>query len=241
MHGTTETAFVTGAASGIGLAITHQLLDQGAHVVGADIGSAGLPDNTAGYTHVYCDVTDPRSVTEAVSHAVAALGRIGMLFNNAGVNADPVPLHELAIEDWDRVINVNLRGAFLVLREVIRSMLTTGGGAVVNTASLGSFRSNPGRSAYVASKGGVIMLTRAAALDYARLGIRVNAICPGPIDTPMVMGMSSEMRELSESLVPMGRLGTAAEVAKLAVFLASEDASFITGAGFIADGGRSAS
>ncbi|HKZ51467.1 MAG TPA: SDR family oxidoreductase, partial [Dehalococcoidia bacterium] len=169
-------------------------------------------------------------------------GKLDVLFNNAGIEGVLAPTAECTVENWDRVMAINLRGVFLGMKYGIPAMLKNGGGSIINTASVDSFVAIVNAPAYCASKGGVLQLTKAAALDYARQGIRVNAICPGGIWTPLVQRWSGslDLEEISkgiEAFQPIGRFGQPEEVARLALFLASDDSSFCTAAPFIVDGG----
>jgi len=236
-----QLAVVTGAASGIGAALCSALVKRGVQVVAADGAPIADSDNSQ-LIAVECDVTDPSDV-DRLFDRVRAEGRpASMVFNNAGINQRVfAPVHELPVEEWERVFDVNARGAFLILRRAARDLLEVGQpGAIVNTSSMGALRAVAGTAAYVASKAAIVMLTKAAALDYAQAGIRVNAICPGAIDTAMSRGLGEERRAAAEARIPMGRMGTPEEVAELAIFLASPEASFITGSAYVIDGGRNA-
>tara|TARA_R110002020_G_scaffold65413_18_gene172827 strand:+ start:3242 stop:3979 length:738 start_codon:yes stop_codon:yes gene_type:complete len=233
-------AIVTGAGSGIGRAIATRLADEGADVFAADV--SGREEETAALrpgriSPVACDVADLGSVEGLVQTVLGRFGRIDVLMNNAGITGPAAPGHEYPLEDWDRVMDINVRGAFLMLRAVLPSMLGQRRGAIVNTASVTSYIAAPGSFAYPPSKGAVLMLTRQAAVEYIRQGIRVNAICPGIIRTPILDGAPVGLDVLAES-VPMGRLGEPEEVAALAAFLASDEAAFITGQGVLIDGGQ---
>ncbi|MEU0515238.1 MULTISPECIES: SDR family NAD(P)-dependent oxidoreductase [Amycolatopsis] len=227
---------VTGAASGLGAAVARRLHDQGATVVAAD--RSEIPG--ADWVPARCDVSDEGDVRQLFELCRERFGRVDVLFNNAGISGAPARrVHEYEAAEWDRVLAVNLRGAFLVLRAALPLMLA-GGGAVVNTASVGAVRARPGFAAYTASKAAVSMLTRQAALEYAGDGIRVNAVAPGLIDTPLAGDLTPEMRAETAARTPLGRLGTPEEVADLVTFLLSGAASYITGQTYLIDGGRCA-
>lgn len=243
---TGKVALITGAASGIGKAVMARLAQEGARVVGVDrnpekleaaVNAASKGDGLA----LACDVANPVAVEAMVAKAVERFGAIDVLVNSAGVaNRERRKLHEMTLEDWDTVQSVNVRGVFLLLRTVIPNMLANGGGSVVNIGSVGSFRATAMASSYVTSKGAVLMMTRAAAIDYAKDGIRVNIICPGTIRTELLDGSPPDVIEMLERRAPQGRLGQPEEVAALAAFLASDEASHINGADFVIDGGRCA-
>jgi NAD(P)-dependent dehydrogenase (short-subunit alcohol dehydrogenase family) len=167
-------------------------------------------------------------------------GRLDVLFNNAGIEGEQAPTADTTLDNWDRVIGINLRGVFLGCKYGIEAMLRTGGGAIVNNASVAGLVGFAGIPAYCAAKGGVVQLTRTAALEYATRGVRVNCLCPGVIDTPMVQRFTrddAKARAQMEMLEPVGRMGTPREVAELALFLASDRSSFVTGAVIPVDGG----
>jgi NAD(P)-dependent dehydrogenase (short-subunit alcohol dehydrogenase family) len=238
-------ALVTGASTGIGRAVAIRFAEEGARVLAVARGAA--VDTLAGQSSgrietLHCDVTDPAQVAALADHCRWRFGHIDVLCNNAGIGGrTQVRIHELDVEDWDRVLATNLRGAFLVLRYTIPLMLEAGGGSIVNMASIGSFRATPGSAAYITSKGGLLMLTRTAALEYVKDNIRVNAVCPGVTRTEILTNLPAEVTEMLTARVPMGRMGTPEEVASLTLFLASDEASYITGAAYIIDGGRGAS
>jgi NAD(P)-dependent dehydrogenase (short-subunit alcohol dehydrogenase family) len=256
-----KTFIVTGAASGIGRACSERLMSEGALVVGADLAEpaegtkagaagAGGAAGPAGWTFCRTDVTDEASVTALVSKAKEISGRIDGVVNAAGV-AGGGPVHMLDLSEWDRVMTVNLTGTFLVAKHVIGQMLTqdrVGGerGSVVTIASIEGIEGTAGGSAYSASKGGVVLLTKNMAIDYGGMGIRVNAICPGFIDTPMTRPGIFEMpgmEEVSAEFVrehKLHRFGQPEEVAAVASFLLSRDSSFVTGLAMAVDGGYTA-
>jgi NAD(P)-dependent dehydrogenase (short-subunit alcohol dehydrogenase family) len=241
-----KVAVVTGAASGIGRATALLFAAEGAKVVVADWQEAGeeaateARSNGGEATFLKVDVSKAEDVERMVAAAVDRYGRLDVLFNNAGVEGEQAPTAACSLENFDRVIAINLRGVFLGMKYGIPAMLVNGGGSIINNASVAGLVGFANVPAYCASKGGVVQITKAAALEYARQGIRVNVICPGVILTPMVerfTSLAEEARAALESIEPVGRFGTAEEVAKLVLFLASDDSAFCTGAPFLVDGG----
>jgi NAD(P)-dependent dehydrogenase (short-subunit alcohol dehydrogenase family) len=240
-------AIVTGGASGIGRATALLFAQEGAKMVLADWdeskGAEAVEEirkQGGDCTFVKVDVASPDDVQRMVATAVETYGRLDVLFNNAGVEGEQAPTADCTLENWDRVIYINLKGVFLGMKYAIPKMLESGGGVIVNNASVAGLVGFQGIPAYCASKGGVIQLTKTAALEYARQNIRVNVICPGVIWTPMVerfVAGNPEMRAALEALEPIGRFGKPEEVARLVLYLASDDSSFCTGAPFIVDGG----
>lgn len=237
-------AIVTGAGNGIGEAIALRFAKEGAHVVAvtASESAKAMVARAEGSAEFFrCDVSKEDQVIALVDHCRKKFGRLDVLVNNAGVgNRVQAPVHQTESSEWDYVMNVNVRGAFLVLKYSLQLMLECGGGAVVNMASIGSYRATPNSSPYITSKGAMLMLSRTAALEYARQNIRVNAVCPGIIDTPILKNAGPDLINMLAQQVPQGRLGTPEEVASLSLFLASDEASHITGADYIIDGGRGA-
>lgn len=237
-------ALITGAGSGIGRAMAELFAERGALVACADLNVAGVQTTvdtieTAGgrAVAIACDVSDSESVATAVADAVDALGPITILCCNAGILDGSTPTVDMTDEVWNRVLGVNLTGVFLTSKAVIPHMLEAGGGAIVNTASIAGVVAGGG-AAYTASKHGVIGLTKQISAEYAARGIRVNAICPGAVETPLTEELLAfdEVRALLHA-VPAGRHAQVDEIAKVALFLVSDDASFIHGASIMVDGG----
>jgi NAD(P)-dependent dehydrogenase (short-subunit alcohol dehydrogenase family) len=233
---------VTGAASGIGAAMVRQFIADGARVVGADINPPPAAD---GAVSVRVDVSDPGSVEAMVDAALDAFGTIDVLCNNAGIGSTKDVL-DCDIEEWDRVFAVNARGVFLGTKFVLPTMLAQGRGVIVNTASIAGMVGLRDRAAYCASKGSVIALTKQVAVQYADAGVRCSCICPGTVDSPWVghlLDSADDPVAARAALVarqPIGRLGTAEEVAAAALYLASDDAAFATGTALVIDGGITA-
>ena len=254
MPGTLENkvALVTGAGSGIGRASSLVLAREGAKVVVSDINATGaeetlsiIKDQGGDGIFVHADVSKADDVRAVVSRAVTSYGRLDCAFNNAGIEGYMSGrLHEYPEEIWDRLIDINAKGVFLCLKYEIPQMLQQGCGAIVNTASMAGLVGTRQLAAYVASKHAVVGLTKAAALEYAEDGIRVNAVCPGIIDTPMIgrliAGRDAEFGESVHSRQPIGRLGTPDEVAETVAWLCSDAASLGTGMAMAVDGGLTA-
>lgn len=243
-----KVAIITGAAYGIGQATAVAFAREGAKVVVSDVADAGGEETVAlirrsGGTarYVRCDIADADQVRALVEGTVQAYGRIDVAFNNAGIEGTLTPLGELPEATWRRVIDVNLTGQFFCMQQELRQMEKQGGGAIVNNASILGTVGFANAGAYTAAKHGLLGLTKVAALEYAPKGIRVNAVCPGFIETPMLSraGITSkpEMRKVIEGLHAMKRLGRSEEVAETVLFLCSDHASFVTGVPLLVDGG----
>jgi meso-butanediol dehydrogenase/(S,S)-butanediol dehydrogenase/diacetyl reductase len=265
-----KVALVTGSASGIGAATARRLGREGARVVVADIAEAGARDTARHITDaggtalaVRADVADANDITAMIDAALRAYGRLDVLHNNATV-VESGPIERLTLDGWNRTLAVNLTATFLGIKHAVPALRAAGGGAIVNTASISGLGGDYGLAAYNAAKAGVVNLTRTAALELARYRIRVNCVCPGGVATPLLGSLlgdnapvphwtvagrpfdgldPEERRRFRERLTtahPLGRLGTAEEIAAVACFLASDDASFMTGAAVVADGGITA-
>ncbi|MBU1304508.1 MAG: SDR family oxidoreductase [Alphaproteobacteria bacterium] len=242
-----KVAFVTGAASGIGEAIAVQLAARGAKVVVADLkleAAEGVVKaiKAAGgqAAAVAVDVGKIEQVEKAVQFAVDTFGKLDVAVNNAGIGGTAAPIGDYSFEDWHKVIDVNLNSVFYSLKYEIAAMLKNGGGAIVNMASILGSVAFPNAPAYVTAKHGVVGMTKAAALDYAKKGIRVTAVGPGFIETPLLAALPKEAHEGLKATHPIGRLGTSDEVAALTLFLLSDAASNITGSYHLVDGGYTA-
>jgi meso-butanediol dehydrogenase/(S,S)-butanediol dehydrogenase/diacetyl reductase len=242
-----KVAVITGGASGIGAATARRLHDEGAAVLIADLNdplgealALELGEARALYRHV--DVSNWEDVQAMVEGAVAAFGRLDILFNNAGIGAPLATTPDLAVEEWRRVIDIDLTGVFHGCKAAIPVMKAQGGGAIINTASASGLAGDYSFTAYNAAKGGVVNYTRAAGIDHARDGVRINAVCPGPVDTPIIAGIDEwpGVREAWNERVPMGRFARSEEIASVVAFLASDDASYMTGAIIAVDGGLTA-
>jgi NAD(P)-dependent dehydrogenase (short-subunit alcohol dehydrogenase family) len=230
---------VTGASGGIGAATVAVFQREGARVVGADL-SAGAPGDMS----LRVDVTDEQQVSAMYADAVAEFGRIDVLVNNAGISpADDGSVLDTTLSAWEHVQEVNLRSVFLCCKHGIPHLLEIGGGSVINTASfVAVMGAATSQISYTASKGGVLALSRELGVEFARRGVRVNALCPGPVDTPLLQELyASDPEQAARRLVhvPMGRFARAEEIAHAALFLASDESSFVTASTFLVDGGLS--
>jgi len=245
-----KVALVTGAGSGIGLATAKAFGDAGASVVLADrredavrAAAEGLSASGGKALAVRCDVTDDIQVASMIDRTVSAFGRLDAAFNNAGVMQHRVDTAEISGEEWDRVMAINLRGVWSCMKYELPQMLRNGGGAIVNCSSIGGVIGVPGLAAYHAAKHGVIGLTKTAALEYATRKIRINAVCPGTINTPMAESLTGgDPKILAEFLKdePIGRIAEPEEVAAAVLWLCSPGASYVVGHALFVDGGYTA-
>jgi len=237
-------ALVTGAASGIGEAVVRQLAARGAQVLAADIdGDAATAVAMSLGDRVMplrVDVSDPDAVRHMVQAGVERFGALHLAVNNAGIGGASLQTADYPLEEWHRVLGVNLHGVFYAMKYEVPAILAAGGGAIVNMASILGSNGWAGSAAYVAAKHALVGMTKSAALEYSAQGLRVNAVGPGFIDTPLLQGMDVQAYAGLVALHPAGRLGTADEVAELTCFLLSDKASFITGSYHLVDGGYSA-
>jgi NAD(P)-dependent dehydrogenase (short-subunit alcohol dehydrogenase family) len=242
-----QVALVTGAGAGMGLATAEAFAAAGAAVVLADFNGIAVQKAAqklvaAGHKAiaVTCDVSDDAQVAAMVDRTVAEFGRVDLAFNNAGTMARVVPTADSTREEWDRVIGINLRGVWSCMKHELRQMERQGGGAIVNNASVGALTGNPGIGAYIASKHGVVGLTRTAALEYVKKGIRVNAVNPGLIDTQIARDVVSGDEQAYADMmkqIPIGRAGKPEEIASIVLWLCSPAASYVVGQAFTVDGG----
>ena len=243
---TDRVAFITGAASGIGRAAAIAFATEGARVAILDRSADALRTVEASVKEaggevlaIACDVSSPDQVEGAIKQIVDRFGRLDIAFNNAGVENKAAPVHEIDLAEWDRIIGINLRGTFLCMKHELAQMVKQGGGVVVNTSSGAGIRGVAGGAAYAASKHAIIGLTRSAALDYAKQNIRVNAVLPGNIETPMMDRFTGGDMQKAIDLEPVGRLGKPEEIAEAVLWMASDLGGFVTGAATVIDGGWS--
>ncbi len=241
-----KVAFVTGAASGIGRATAVAFAAEGASVAILDRTEDALAvtaeaiRNVGGEVLVIaCDVSKPEQVEAAVGRVVATFGRLDIAFNNAGVENKAAPVAEIELDEWDRILDINLRGTFVCMKHELAQMVLQGGGVIVNTSSGAGVRGVAGGASYAASKHAIIGLTKSAALDYAKQNIRVNAILPGNIETPMMDRFTGGDIQKAIDLEPVGRLGKPEEIADAVLWMSADLGAFVTGAAISVDGGWS--
>ena len=247
-----KVALITGGASGQGRVAALRFAQEGAKVVISDVNEDGgrqtmhmVQENGGQAYFVPADVAVETSARDMVEAAVRQYGALHILYNNAGIGGGGIDtdVTQLSVEAWDRILNINLRGIFLCSKYGVPALIQAGGGSVVNTASIAGLIGSPyAGHAYTASKGGVIALTRAMAMAYARHQVRVNAICPGGVETPMTARFRQDPAQWQQYIDshPIGRVGTPEDIVNLAVYLASDESSWVTGSIFTIDGGRTA-
>jgi NAD(P)-dependent dehydrogenase (short-subunit alcohol dehydrogenase family) len=243
---TGKVAFVTGAASGIGRATAVAFAAEGARVAILDRTEAALHETADAVRNaggevltLACDVSRPEEVEAAVARTVDRFGRLDIAFNNAGVENKAAPVAEIELEEWDRILDINLRGTFVCMKHELAQMVRQGSGVVVNTSSGAGIRGVAGGAAYAASKHAIIGLTKSAALDYAKSKIRVNAVLPGNIETPMMDRFTGGDIQKAIDLEPVGRLGKPEEIADAVLWMSADLGAFVTGASISVDGGWS--
>jgi len=244
-----KACLIVGASQGIGAAVVEEFFNQGARLVIAARNLEKLEQLARGYQDkgfdihaIRMDIADPEQVAAGVDFTMKKLGRLDAAVNNAAVQSSYLQFADVELEEFDRLINTNLRGTFVTMKEEINAMLKSGGGSIVNISSLGGFIGFPRMAGYVASKHGILGLTKVAALDYAKQNIRINSVAPGAVMTEMLAngtGSTAEGRALIESKVPAGRIGAPHEIAKAVAWLASDASSYVTGITMPVDGGYS--
>jgi len=241
-----KVAFITGAGSGIGRATAVAFAAEGARVAILDRSAEALRGTEAAVREaggealaIACDVSEPAQVEAAVARTVEAFGRLGIAFNNAGVENKASPVAEIELDEWDRILGINLRGTFVCMKHELAQMVRQGGGVVINTSSGAGIRGVAGGAAYAASKHAIIGLTKSAALDYAKSNIRVNAVLPGNIETPMMDRFTGGDIQKAIDLEPVGRLGKPEEIADAVLWMSADLGAFVTGASISVDGGWS--
>jgi NAD(P)-dependent dehydrogenase (short-subunit alcohol dehydrogenase family) len=243
---TDKIVFITGAASGIGRAAALAFAAEGARVAILDRSEdalkgvhASVEQAGAEVLSIACDVSSPEQVEASVKQVIDRFGRLDVAFNNAGVENKALPVHEIELSEWDRILNINLRGTFVCMKHELAQMVKQGGGVIVNTSSGAGICGVAGGASYAASKHAIIGLTRSAALDYAKQNIRVNAVLPGNIETPMMDRFTGGDIQKAIDLEPVGRLGKPEEIAEAVLWMASDLGGFVTGAATVIDGGWS--
>ena len=241
-----KVAFVTGAASGIGRATAVAFAAEGARVAILDRTADALRDtadairNAGGEVLVIaCDISKPEQVEAALARTVETFGRLDITFNNAGVENKAAPVAEIELDEWDRILDINLRGTFVCMKHELAQMVRQGSGVIINTSSGAGVRGVAGGASYAASKHAIIGLTKSAALDYAKSNIRVNAILPGNIETPMMDRFTGGDIQKAIDLEPVGRLGKPEEIADAVLWMSADLGAFVTGASISVDGGWS--
>jgi NAD(P)-dependent dehydrogenase (short-subunit alcohol dehydrogenase family) len=241
---TNKVALVTGAASGIGRATAIAFAAEGAHVAVLDRTEEALRETVAAVEQaggkvlvIACDVAQPDQVEAAVSRTIDTFGRLDIAFNNAGVENKAARVADIELEEWDRILDINLRGTFVCMKHELAQMVRQGSGVIVNTSSGAGIRGVAGGASYAASKHAIIGLTKSAALDYAKSNIRVNAILPGNIETPMMDRFTGGDIQKAIDLEPVGRLGKPEEIADAVLWMSADLGAFVTGAAISVDGG----
>jgi NAD(P)-dependent dehydrogenase (short-subunit alcohol dehydrogenase family) len=241
-----KVAFVTGAASGIGRATAVAFAAEGARVAILDRTDDALRDTADAIRDaggdvlvIACDISKPEQVEAAVARTVETFGRLDVAFNNAGVENKAAPVAEIDLDEWDRILDINLRGTFVCMKHELAQMVRQGSGVIINTSSGAGVRGVAGGASYAASKHAIIGLTKSAALDYAKSNIRVNAILPGNIETPMMDRFTGGDIQKAIDLEPVGRLGKPEEIADAVLWMSADLGAFVTGASISVDGGWS--